>query len=266
MGCKGSYRRILATLVLALGVAACGDDDDDPTTPPPDAGVETMLLNVGDRVIRVDQSGSADGDVGPLPVGDIPISATFLAGNEQPHPDLPPGRYIFEVVFGDTLAFDWTPGNGFSGALSVLTAGTYTLTFRLRDTSNNGTEIFLTTLVDIDIGLRQARLIFGPDSIVVPAQDALPGTLDGVPVDAVPVRFEFLDAAGAPVPLVTEDRFTATVTSSDGNIVAWTQDGAFSGTLRGVSPGVATIAVRLLSAVNGARVFQHELTVIVGDG
>ena len=140
------------------------------------------------------------------------------------------------------------------------------LCFRLRDTSNNGTEIFLTRLVDIDIGLRQVRMLFGDDTLLVPARDALPGTLDDVPVGPVPVRLEFLDAAGAPVPVVTEDRFSVAVTSSDGNIVAWTQDGPFSGTLRGVSPGVATIAVRLLSAVNNARVFQHELTVIVGDG
>lgn len=256
-------KRTLAALALALLAAACGDDDD-PTTPGSDAGIGAMLLMVGDSSLRVNADGSVVGALGALPFGDIPVAASFLDEAGQPFAAITPDRYRFEVSVADTVALRWTPGTGFSGTLTTRAGGRYTLTFRLRDTRDDGTEIFVTTLLPVDIGVRDVRMAFGPDTLLVDLAATLPSTLDGVPVGPVPVQIAFLDANGAPAPLVTAEAFTVTVTSSDANIVAFTPGGPFSGTLRGVAPGVASLSVRLRSAVNNALVFNHVITVIVG--
>lgn len=261
MGSLRMTRAAFAALVLAFSVAACGDDDD-PAEPQPDAGIETMILTVGDQTVTVAADGALTGTLGPLPWGDTPVSASFRLEGGEPATNITPDRYTFEVLFADTLALDWTPGTGFSGTLTARAGGAYTLTFRLRDTSDNGPEITLVRLLDVDVGIENVRLVIGTDTLVVPAADALPST-EEIAVGPVPVGIAFLDENGSPAPIITGEAFTVSVTSSDTNIVAWTPDGPFSGTLRGVSPGVATVAVRLRSAVNGALAFQHQVTVIV---
>ncbi|HEX6362299.1 MAG TPA: hypothetical protein VFZ93_05060 [Albitalea sp.] len=262
MGRFRMSRVAVAALLLASVAAACGDDDD-PAEPRPDAGITAMQLMVGDRLVTVDSSGSVTGELESIPFGATEVTAGFLGANGQPASNVTPGRYVFDVVFADTLALDWQPGTGFNGTLTASAGGTYVFTFRLRDTDNDGTEIFLTRTLPIDVGVENVRMVFGADTLLVAAGTTLPGTLGGVPVGPVPARFEFLDAAGAPAPIITGEDFVVSVASSDANIVAWTQDGPFAGTLNGIAPGVASIAVRLRSTVNSALVFAHVITVIV---
>lgn len=256
-------RAALAALASVLLVAACGDDDDDPTEPRPDAGITAMRLSVGQQMVTVDSAGNLTGELDALPFGPIPVMASFLGAGGQPAGNITPARYSFEVVFGDSLALAWAPGTGFAGTLTTMAGGTYTMTFRLRDTNDDGTEIFLTRTLPVDLGYDSVRLVFGDDTLLVDAVPTLPDVLDSVPVGPVPVSVTFLAPDGSAAPLVTPENFSLVITSSDTNIVAWTPQGPFSGTLRGVAPGVASIAVRLRSEVNGALSFRHVMTVVV---
>jgi len=254
-----------AALALLIFSAACGDDDDL-TVPEPDAGIATMMMSVAGHVITVDSTGrQIAGEIGPVPLGPFPVIASFFQQDGSPASEVAPERYTFEVVFADTTALDWEPGIGFSGTLSTLAGGSYSATFRLRDTDNNGIEIFYATVLVTDLQVETIRIIVDADTTELDADVALPATLPPIAVGDHPVRFEFIDANGEPSAVVTTADFRTTVNSSDTNLVAWTAGEGFDGTLTGVAPGVASIALRLRSAANDAIAYERALTVAVEE-
>lgn len=248
-------------LLSATVLAGCGDDDD-PEAPPPDAGITAMILTVAGHTATITSEGELTGTLGPLTLGSMPVTAEFLGANGQPATNLDPARYTLELFIGDTLALDYEPGPGFSGTLTARAGGFFATTFRLRDESNDGIEISHATLLEIDTGIETIRLVFG-DEVVEVAPGALPGVLPGVAVGNTPVTVQLLDGAGEPIAALTPPEFSLLVNSSDSRVVRYEPIDAFSGTLVGVGPGIASVAFRLFADSNDSTQLLHTLTVIV---
>lgn len=242
--------------------SACGGDDES-TGPRPDAGIGTMMLTVAGQTAVVDSTGRlVSGEIGLVPLGQLPVLASFYDQDGSPS-DVSPDRYTFGVTTADTAAIAWEEGTGFTGVLTTRSGGTYGATFRLVDTDNNGVEIFYVASLTIDLDLETVRLIIDNDTTDLAAEDDLPGVLPAIGVGAHPVRIEFVSADGDPSSVIDTELFASAVNSSDTNIVSWTAGEGFAGTLMGVAPGVASIAVRLRSTRNAFVVYQRVLTVVV---
>jgi hypothetical protein len=95
---------------------------------------------------------------------------------------------------------------------------------------------------------------------------SLPGVFSGLPVGSTPFTVQLLDAAGAPVPAIVAPDFSLLVTSSDSRVVRYEPIDAFSGTIVGVAPGIASVAFRLFADSNDSTELLHTLTVIVEAG
>ncbi len=246
-------------LLAVFGLAACGDDD--PTSSEIDVGVRTMVLTIGRDSIRYGSDGSVSGSIPSLPLGTVQASTRYLGENGQPVPNITPGPFSLEVFSSDTLAARFTTGTGFSGTITTFAPGPVALTFRLKRGEDVGFQRVAT--LDVASGIASVRLTVGTQTLVVPAKGALPGRLDPIPVGPAQVRAEFLDENGRPASAITPGSFSFAVNSSDTQVVTFTPGSTFAGTLRGVTPGIASVAFRLRSMANSSITFQHVVTVFV---
>jgi len=249
-------------MVAILLAVACGDGDD-PEGPPPDAGIGTMVLTVAGHTISIDADGTVEGELDTLSFGTLPVTAQFLNDAGQPHTGITADRYTFEAISSDTLGLRFTSAANFTGTITSTAPGFYTVTFRLIDETNDGTEIQYAATLFIDSGIATVRLIVGSDVIDIDAGTRLPGAIPPIAVGPRPFRVEFLDDAGAPVPAITNEAFSLVVNSSDTNVVRYAEGEGFAGELTGVAPGIASIAVRLRAEANGTYTFVNARTVIV---
>jgi hypothetical protein len=258
-----SLRARFPFAILALLLAAACGDDDDPEGPPPDAGIGSMVLTVAGITISIDSEGNVEGELDTLSFGALPVTAQFLNEAGQPHTAITPDRYSFQIITGDTLGLKFTSAANFTGTLTAAAPGFYSVTFRLIDETNDGTEIQHAATVFIDSGIRTVRLVVGADVVDIAAGTQLPGAIPPIGVGPRPFRTEFLDAAGAPVPIITNEAFSLVVNSSDTNVVKYTEGEGFGGELTGIAPGIASIAVRLRAESNGTYTFVNARTVVV---
>jgi len=261
---RSRWSWIIPLTTFAVLATSCGDDDDDSTGPPPDAGIGTMVLTVAGTTIRVDADGTVTGELESLPLsGTVPVTAEFLNEAGQPHTGISPERYTFEVFIGDTLGLVFEPGGTFSGNLTTHAPGNYSVTFRLVDETNDGTEISLGTTLLVDSGIDIVRLIVGSDTVEINADVPLPGSLPPFTVGTRAIRAEFLGPDGQPAPEITPDEFSLLINTSDTNVVTYESEAAFAGSLTAVAPGVASVAIRLRAETNASYTFVSVRTVIV---
>jgi hypothetical protein len=259
---RSSLLRVASTALVVLAIA-CGDDDD-PSLPPPDAGIGSMMLTVAGQTAIVDSVGRlVTGDVSVIQLGPSPVGAAFFNQDGSPATAVTPDRYDFNVVSGDTLAIKWQDGPGFTGTLTANAGGRYTSTFRLIDGNNDGVEIFYSVVLQVDLAVTTLRMVVGADTTDIDATNTVPDVLMPVGTGEFPVEVLYLGEDDQPSPAVTTDVFYLAINSSDTNVVRWEAGDGFTGTLTGVAPGVASIAVRLRSIVNDDITLAKTLTVVV---
>lgn len=113
---------VAASLVLAMGVAACGGDDEDDE---PD--VATMRITIGQTV--VDFPGTCTPSVATvtIPQAGASVSASFLRGDGSPDPVVTADKFELKVE----PAARFTRATAFTGTLSGGAPGTASVSFAL---------------------------------------------------------------------------------------------------------------------------------------
>lgn len=125
------WMRAAALALLVPALAACDDDGTEPNDHADDVAI--IRLAVGTQTFNIMQSGAQGGLT--IPVGSTPVTATFLAANNDV---LTIGsNFRLDVDSQNSSRVTFTRTGSFSGTLTGVAAGTAVVNVCLRHIADN---------------------------------------------------------------------------------------------------------------------------------